>query len=86
MKQENTQEGYIDAVTLFQVSNINEHPEHESKTVYFSAVINGSEENKSFSKYTPSGNLTLTISYDTKAVDFLQQGKEYYLDFTSAAE
>ena len=45
-----------------------------------SDVISGSEENKSFAKYTPSGNLHIWISYETQASDAFEPGKEYYLD------
>lgn len=56
----------------------------ESKSVSFSPVIGGSDENKSFSKYTPSGSLWLNISDETEAFNFFEQGEEYYLDFTKA--
>lgn len=53
----------------------------EQKDVKFSAVTTGSEENKSFWKYTPGGSLT--FSCINKNVKF-QPGKEYYLDITEA--
>jgi hypothetical protein len=64
--------------------NIEDQPFYQQKTVTFSAVINGSEENKSFAKYTPSANLQMWISYDTEASEYFEQGKEYYLDFSKA--
>lgn len=54
------------------------------KTAVLNPVTNGSEENESFSKYTPSGQLTIEIDPGTPAVDFFTPGKEYYLDFTAA--
>ena len=68
----------------FVCTGIKDSPEYENKTVYFSPVISGSEENKSFSKYTPAGSAQLTISYETEASNFFEDGKEYYLDFTQA--
>jgi len=68
----------------FVCTGIQDSPEYENKTVYFSPVISGSEENKSFSKYTPAGSAQLTISYETEASNFFEDGKEYYLDFTIA--
>lgn len=68
----------------FECTSVVNQPEYESKSVSFSPVINGSDENKSFSKYTPSGNLNLQISYETEASNAFEVGKEYYLDFTEA--
>lgn len=47
-----------------------------------SAVTSGSEENKSLSRWTPSGNLDLWISNETEAKNFFIQGKEFYLTFS----
>lgn len=68
----------------FQCTEVKDQPESEIKLVDFVAVIDGSEENKSFAKYTPSGGAYLNISYETPAADFFEVGKCYYLDFTSA--
>jgi len=68
----------------FECVGSTENPEYESKSVTFSPVIDGGEENKSFSKYTPSGSLTLEISQDTEAYNSFKVGQEYYLDFTEA--
>jgi len=57
-------------------------PENGS-TITFSAVVNGSDENRSFFKWTPSGSLTLQTVNDA-AADQLEQGKEYYIDLTPA--
>ena len=53
------------------------------RTVQLDAVTNDSEENKSWSEYTPSGSLSMTIS-NPSAQDFFELGQEYFLDFTKA--
>lgn len=68
----------------FVCNNVEDCPQCENKNVSFNAVYDDGLENKSFSKYTPAANLTMTISYETPAVNFFEQGKEYYLDFTAA--
>lgn len=52
-----------------------------SKEATLSPVINGSEENKQFSKYTPSGRLVIRIDNETQAADYFSPGEEYYLTF-----
>ena len=48
----------------------------------FSAVTSGSDENKKFWKWTPSGMIELSSIRD----DIFEVGKEYYLDFTPVPE
>lgn len=48
----------------------------------FQAVSSGSEENKKFFAATPSGQVELSALRD----DLFEVGKEYYLDFSPAAE
>lgn len=67
----------------FVVSQVTNYPGGD-KQVTMTAVTSGAEENKSFSKYTPSGQLTIHITRETPAVDFFEPGKEYYLDFSEA--
>ena len=55
---------------------------NDQTTVHFQAVTSGSEENKSFSRWTPAANLNMVISNETPAAEVFKQGKEYYLDFT----
>lgn len=55
---------------------------NDQTTVHFQAVTFGSEENKSFSRWTPTANLNMVISNETPAAQVFKQGKEYYLDFT----
>ena len=68
----------------FICTQVEDQPAYEQKRVRFSAVINNCEENKSFAKYTPSGNVEMWISYETPAVDFFTPGKEYFLTFEEA--
>lgn len=46
-------------------------------------VYNDSEENKRWSKWTPSGQVQLTIT-NPDAEHWFERGKEYYVDFTPA--
>lgn len=58
--------------------------EYNNKTVTFRAVTTGSEENKSFAKYTPYGSLVMTIDESTSAYNYFETGKEYFLTFEAA--
>lgn len=69
----------------FVCTIIEDHSESSSKQVSFMAVVSGSEENKSFSKYTPSGKLSMNISYGTQAADAFEVGQEYYLAIIKAS-
>jgi hypothetical protein len=42
-----------------------------------------SEENKSFSKWTPQGEVTMMIT-NPEAIEFFELGKPYYIDFRPA--
>jgi len=55
----------------------------ESEAVTLNAVCDGSEENKTFAKYTPCASVNMTIDNPTAQGQF-QKGKEYYVDFTPA--
>jgi len=46
-------------------------------------VMDGSEENKTFSKATPSGELRLYVS-NSDVAGYFKPGKEYLLDITPA--
>ena len=50
-------------------------------TAKFSAVSEGSPENKSFWEHTPSGTIELTSILQ----DAFTPGEEYYVDFIAAA-
>lgn len=49
--------------------------------IILNVVNDGSEENKSFFKYTPGGQVVLHILNPAAAEQF-EVGKEYYVDFT----
>ena len=51
------------------------------KNVTLLAVYDSNGENASFSKATPSGQLTMKIDQSTAAVNFFEKGKDYYLTF-----
>lgn len=55
-----------------------------SKEVKASPVYGTSGENADFTKYTPSGQLTMLVSEESKAADFFEPGKEFYLTFEQA--
>ena len=56
----------------------------DAKNYTFQAVpADEIEENKRYHKYSPSGNLSITV--DNPAVTF-ELGKSYYIDFVEAAE
>lgn len=57
----------------------------ENEVVRLEAVTDDCEENKSWSKYTPGGDLTLWIN-NPPAKGKLEPGKEYFLDITPAEE
>lgn len=55
----------------------------EIQTIKMLPVTSGSEENKTFYAFTPSGEIKLgTINVD--AANKFELGKEYYVDFTVA--
>ena len=56
---------------------------NENENISLSAVTEGSIENEQWSKYTPGGHLTITIS-NPEAQGKIEVGKEYYLDITLA--
>ena len=61
----------------FRCDSIVDSPNNEAGHVYFYPVTDGSEENKSFSKMTPCGQLMLAISYETPAHNFFKENEEY---------
>lgn len=50
-------------------------------SVRLEAVYDGSDENKSWAKYTPSGHVEMWIN-NPPAYDGFEVGKAYYIDFT----
>ena len=57
-------------------------PNH-SENVTFRAVTNDTEENKTWSKWTPNGLLEMTITNPARFGAF-KQGDEYFIDVTPA--
>lgn len=51
--------------------------------VKMTPVTSGSEENKSFSLYTPSGDVRLHVT-EPSAADFFKPSEEYYLSFSKS--
>ncbi|MBY5709706.1 hypothetical protein [Rhizobium leguminosarum] len=51
--------------------------------IRFTAVNGNGEENKSWSKWTPSGELKMMVT-NPSAIEAFELGKSYYLDFTPA--
>ncbi|MEC1714753.1 hypothetical protein [Schinkia azotoformans] len=52
-------------------------------TVILTPVTSGSEENKEFWQYTPSGHIEMQIKNEA-AEKYFELGEEYYIDFTKA--
>lgn len=52
----------------------------DSTTIRLTAVVDGSEENKKFFKWTPNGSITIGTVNEEAAKQF-EVGKEYYVDF-----
>ncbi len=72
----------------FKVSNIEKQGE-TSIVLSMSAVTEapydaeGNSEDNSFARYTPNGDLKMTIN-NPALLDKFQVGEKYYLDFTKA--
>ncbi len=60
--------------------------EDGSTQVNMQTVVSGSEENKAFNDATPNGSVMLGIAAGKEAGKFFENGKSYYVDFTSAEE
>lgn len=62
----------------------NTQPEgYDARSIVLRAVYSDSEENKTFSMYTPTAQLTMWVS-NPNAFNYFETGKEYYIDFTQA--
>lgn len=71
-------------LTKFKVASTTDFGDN-SQEVKMTAVISGSEENKSFSKYTPSGDIRLHIT-NPEILDFFIAGEEYYVRLEKSYE
>lgn len=56
---------------------------NNNHTVNMSPVYGGSDENKSFSIYTPSGKIEMHIT-NPDAIGFFEPAAEYYVEFRKA--
>jgi len=61
-----------------------ESDDNDTCNIHLSVVIEGSAENKEFSKYTPYGGINIGIDKDSKALELFERGREYYVDFRLA--
>lgn len=59
------------------------HRSGDAFTVELWPVTSGSEENKQFYKWTPSGKIEL-VTINAAAAEQFEVGAEYYIDFTRA--
>lgn len=66
----------------FRVTSVTAH-EGGSSAVVLAPVLSGSEENKSFWKWTPGGKVEL-LTINPEAASQFEPGKEFYVDFTPA--
>ncbi|MGQ0738311.1 MAG: hypothetical protein ACT4OJ_04560 [Bacteroidota bacterium] len=55
-----------------------------NKNASLTAVYGKEGENADFAKATPSGSLQIAIDKDTKASEFFEPLKDYYLTFEAA--
>lgn len=58
-----------------------EVPVKVGENISLAAVTDGSEENLSFSQYTPTANMSMYIT-NPDVFGFFTEGNEYYLDMT----
>ena len=74
-----------------RISHIETFDGYPQETLHFHAVSrsdnypeDGSDENNTYAKFSPSGELKLTVANPALLGKF-KQGEEYYLDFTKAS-
>lgn len=67
--------------TVYHAKNADGTTDHE--VVKLTAVYSGSEENKQWSKWTPSASFELQIN-NPEAFGKLSNGHEFYVDFIPA--
>lgn len=65
----------------FRVDSVTETA--DSATVEMTPVVSGSDENKEFYRWTPSGKIVLSTINKKAAIQF-ERGGECYVDFTPA--
>lgn len=67
----------------FKVSQITEN--EAGSSIQLIPVSVGSEENKEFYKYTPSGQIELNV-VNKETADHFKVGQQYYVDFSLAPD
>ncbi|TSD89073.1 hypothetical protein FFK22_008820 [Mycobacterium sp. KBS0706] len=72
-----------------KIARVEKHSS-ECETLHFHAVCrsdgypaDGSDENNTYAKFSPSGTLSLTVA-NPALIGKFAEGEEYYLDFTKA--
>lgn len=63
----------------FRCHFIQKAEDDSHRTIHMNPVTADTEENKTWSKYTPGGLLQMHI-FNPEAYEQFEQGKEYYLD------
>lgn len=63
----------------FKVGSVTDYG-NANHEVHLSPVVSGSEENKSFSMYTPSGKIEMLIN-NPETIGFFEAGSEYFVEF-----
>lgn len=76
-----------------QIGSIKRYPEEGTptqETLYFHAVSkstaypdDGSDEDNTYARFSPSGSLSLTVA-NPALIGKFAEGEKYYLDFTKA--
>lgn len=72
-----------------KLNHIDKRVAPSQETLYFNPVAaskypaDGSDENNTFAKFSPSGMLSLTVA-NPALIGKFTEGEEYYLDFTKA--
>lgn len=59
-------------------------PNERMAQIHLLPVYSDSEENKTWSKYTPNGEIRLYVT-NPVAIEQFEAGKEYFVDFTPAS-
>lgn len=70
---------YVQSITPVPSQN----PDDKTAHVSMYAVYGNGEANKDWSRWTPSGSITMSIT-NPSAVEKFEVGKEYFVDFTPA--
>lgn len=73
----------MDVRAKFRCHYIQKSDDDSYRTIHMSPVTDDTPENKTWSKYTPGGQLQMCISNPT-AFEQFEQGKEYYIDISPA--